>query len=178
MSESIVLGGGCFWCLDALYRRVKGVDQVTSGYAGGEKENPNYWDLHHPGNTHAEVVKVDFDSETVSLQTILEIFWAIHNPTTRNQQGADVGIEYRSIILYNNEEQKQVIEKTIEQTAKKLWSKPITTEIKPLDAFYPAEPEHQDFFNKNPDQAYCQIVINPKLTKFKRKFSPLLKGQS
>lgn len=177
MSESIVIGGGCFWCLDALYRRVQGITQVTTGYAGGDKENPNYWDLHQPGNTHAEVVKVEFDHKIVSLKTILEIFWAMHDPTTRNQQGADIGIEYRSIILYGTKEQKQVIDETIEEIAKKLWSKPLTTEIKPLEVFYPAESEHQDFFNKNPEQAYCQVIINPKLATFKRKFIHLLSDE-
>lgn len=172
--ESIVLGGGCFWCLDALYRRIKGVLEVTSGYAGGVKKNPSYWDLHSPGNTHAEVIRVTFDPDLISLQTILEVFWAMHDPTTLNQQGNDVGIEYRSIILYGNEAQKEIVEASIENTAKKLWDKPITTEVKSLEEFWPAEEEHQDYFNKNPEQGYCQIIINPKIIKLRKKFQYLV----
>lgn len=174
-TESIVLGGGCFWCLDALYRRVKGVTNVTSGYAGGESGKPSYWDLHSPGNTHAEVVQVTFDSRQIDLHTILGIFWAMHDPTTLNKQMYDEGPEYRSIILFNSKEQKKVIDQSIEDTAKELWSKPITTEVKPLEEFWPAEDYHQDYFNKNPEQGYCQVIINPKLAKFKHKFSHLLK---
>lgn len=173
-TESIVLGGGCFWCLDALYRRVKGVTKVTSGYAGGEGDKPSYWDLHSPGNSHAEVVQVEFDPKQIDLHTILEIFWAMHDPTTLNKQMHDEGPEYRSVILYSSKEQKQVIDQSVEDTAKKLWSKPLTTEIKPLDTFWPAEDYHQDYFNKNPEQGYCQVIINPKLAKFKQKFSHLI----
>lgn len=174
-TESIVLGGGCFWCLDTLYRRVRGVTGVTSGYAGGDTDNPSYWDLHSPGNTHAEVVEVTFDPTVISLETILEIFWTLHDPTTLNQQGNDVGVEYRSIILYSSKQQLEIVNQTIETTAKKLWDKPLTTEIKPLTKFWPAEPEHQDYFNKHPEQAYCQIIINPKVAKLKKKFANLLK---
>jgi peptide-methionine (S)-S-oxide reductase len=173
--ESIVLGGGCFWCLDAIYRRLKGVVASTCGYAGGDTPNPTYWDLHKPGNTHAEVVRVEFDTEQVSLQTILEIFWTMHDPTARNQQGYDIGPEYRSIILYSDEKQKQEIDKSIKQTAKKLWDSPLTTEIRQLDTFWPAESDQQDYFNKNPEQGYCQVIINPKLAKFKKKFKHVLK---
>lgn len=173
--KSIVLGGGCFWCLDAIYRRVKGVTKVTSGYAGGDTENPNYWDLHTSSNMHAEVVRVEFDTEKIDLKTILDIFWVMHDPTSRNKQMYDEGPEYRSIILYEPN-QKEVIDNSIEQTAKKLWSKPLTTEIKPLDKFWPAEDAHQDFYNKNPEQGYCQVIINPKLRKFKQKFEHLLKS--
>ena len=175
MSESIVLGGGCFWCLDALYRRVKGVVTVTAGYAGGDTQNPTYWDLHTSENMHAEVIKVEFDPGQIDLKTILDIFWAMHDPTTRNKQMYDEGPEYRSIILYNSDEQKGIVDASVVNTAKKLWSKPITTEIEPLDTFWPAEDFQQDYFNKNPEQGYCQIIINPKLIKFKQKFSHLLK---
>ena len=171
--ESIVLGGGCFWCLEAVYQRIKGVTQVENGYAGGTKENPTYWDLHKPGNDHAEVVKVNFNPDQIELDTILTIFWTLHDPTTLNQQGADIGPEYRSIILYANDSQKNIIGTSIEETAKKLWHK-ITTEIKPLGTFWKAEEEQQDYFNKHPEQAYCQIVINPKLNKLRTKFSHLL----
>lgn len=173
-TESIVLGGGCFWCFEAVYQRIIGVVQVESGYAGGTKENPTYWDLHKAGNDHAEVVKVSFNPDQIDLTTILTIFWTLHDPTTLNQQGADIGAEYRSIILYNGDEQKSVIDTSIEETAKKLWPK-VTTEVKPLDTFWKAEDEHQDYFNKHPEQAYCQIVINPRLSKLRAKFSHLLK---
>ena len=175
MEESIVLGGGCFWCLDALYRRVEGVISVVSGYSGGSTENPSYWDLHKPGNSHAEVIQVTFDTSQISLQTILEIFWVMHDPTTQNQQGNDIGAEYRSIILYNSSLQHEAIKASDETIAKKLWQKPLTTEIKPLETFWPAEAENQDYFNKNPEQGYCQLIINPKVAKFKQKFSKLLR---
>ena len=173
-TESIVLGGGCFWCFDALYRRVRGVTSVITGYAGGEKENPTYWDLHSPNNTHAEVVRVEFDPEEIDLATILEIFWVMHDPTTRNQQGYDVGVEYRSIILYNSKAQLATVKASLEDTAQQIWSEPITTEIKPLEVFWPAENEHQDYFTKHPEQGYCQIIINPKVAKLKKKFAHLL----
>lgn len=173
--ESIVLGGGCFWCLDAIYRRVKGVTNVTSGYAGGDLNEPSYEEVCTGTTNHAEVIKVDFDSSDIDLKTILDIFWSIHDPTTRNQQGNDIGTQYRSAIYYTGDIQKEIIEDSIEKTAKKLWGKPITTEIKPLNTFWPAEDYHQDFFNKNPEQGYCQIIINPKLAKFKKKFEHLLK---
>ncbi len=173
MNESIVLGGGCFWCFDALYRRVKGITSVITGYAGGIKQNPSYWDLHTPGNLHAEVVKIDFDHQIISLATILDIFWTMHDPTTLNQQGNDSGLEYRSIILYSAS-QLPIIEASIKRSAQPLWGDTITTEIKPLEQFYPAEEEHQDYFNKHPEQGYCQIIINPKIHKFKQKFAQLL----
>jgi len=175
MNESIVLGGGCFWCLEAVYRRVTGVTHVTNGYAGGTKDNPSYWDLHTPTNDHAEVVKVDYDSTVISLDTVLSIFWALHNPTTPNQQGADVGAAYRSLILYSSDKQKCTAEKSRDTVGQPIWNKPIVTEIKQLETFWPAEEDQQDWFNKHPEQAYCQIVINPKLVKLKKKFSHLLK---
>ncbi len=174
MIESIVLGGGCFWCFEALYQRVKGVTSVTSGYAGGTKQNPTYWDLHKPGNDHAEVVKVSFNTEYVTLETILSIFWALHDPTTLNQQGADIGPEYRSIILYSSPEQKVTAENSLSQIGQPLWDKPIVTEIKQLGEFWPAEAEQQNYFDTHPEQAYCQIIINPKVTKLKQKFAHLL----
>lgn len=171
--DSIVLGGGCFWCVDTVFRRVKGVESVTAGYAGGEQANPSYWDLHKPGNSHAEVIKVDFEPNTISLEKILKIFFAVHDPTTKDRQGNDKGPEYRSIILYSDH-QKQTVEATMSE-AQELWDDPIVTEVKELDEFYPAEDEHQDYFNKNPSQAYCQIIINPKLQKFQKEFKELLK---
>lgn len=172
--DSVILGGGCFWCLDALYRRIRGVVNVTSGYAGGESENPTYEQVCTGFTNHAEVVKVEFQTDEISLETILEIFWALHDPTTKNQQGNDVGTQYRSAIYYNSDEQKKAIEESIETTAKKLWSKPITTEVAPLKTFWPAEDYHQDYFNKNPEHGYCQIIINPKVAKLKQKFTDLI----
>lgn len=177
-SDSIVLGGGCFWCLDALYRRAKGVTSVTSGYAGGDSDNPTYEQVCTGATGHAEVVRIEFDAELIDLATLLDIFWTIHDPTTRNQQGNDIGTQYRSAIFYDSNNQKDAVDASIERTAKKLWQKPLTTEIKPLEHFWPAEDYHQDYFNKNPEQGYCQIIINPKLAKFKQKFSHLLVSSS
>lgn len=157
-SESIVLGGGCFWCLDAIYRMVRGVTAVTAGYAGG-----------------AEVVEVVFDPEEVTLKDILEIFFFAHDPTTLNRQGNDVGEQYRSVIFYSSEAQKEAAEAAAGGFAKTLWDEPVITQIAPLAKFWPAEEYHQDFFHKNPAQAYCQVVINPKLSKFKERYQELLK---
>lgn len=175
MNQSIVLGGGCFWCLDAAYRRVKGVESVISGYAGGQWPNPTYERVVTGTTGHAEVVKVEFDPASISLETILEIYWTLHNPTTLNRQGNDVGTQYRSIILYNSPEQQAAVEQSIEATAKKLWGENVTTEVVPLQEFYPAEEYHQDYFNKHPEQGYCQVIINPKLAKLTKKFAALLK---
>lgn len=175
MNESIVLGGGCFWCLDAAYRRVKGVLTVTSGYAGGHWPDPTYERVCTGTTGHAEVAQVEFDPKIITFKTILEIFWTLHDPTTLNRQGHDIGTEYRSIILFNSAEQQTQIQQSIEETAKKLWSDKITTEVASLEKFYPAEDYHQDYFNKNPEQGYCQVIINPKLAKLTKKFAQLLK---
>ena len=174
MKESIVLGGGCFWCLEALYQRVKGVVSVTNGYAGGETKDPTYDNVCSGQTGHAEVVNVEFDPEQISLETILSIFWASHNPTTLNQQGADIGTEYRSIILYNSAAQLSAIQESQAKVGQPLWKDKIVTELKPLEAFWPAEDYHQNYFNSHPEQAYCQIVINPKLSKLKQKFANIL----
>jgi peptide-methionine (S)-S-oxide reductase len=175
--ESIVLGGGCFWCLDALYKKLKGVILVESGYGGGDDANypnPNYRQVYSESTGHAEVVKITFNPDELKFKTIIDIFWAVHDPTTLNRQGADVGDDYRSIILYNSEEQKQVVEDSLKNVGQPLWKDPIVTEIKPLTNFYLAEEEHQDYSAKNPNSGYCYIVINPKLKKFKKQFSDLL----
>lgn len=174
-NETIILGGGCFWCLDAAYRRVKGVEKVVSGYAGGQWPDPSYERVTTGTTGHAEVVQLSFDSQAIALKTILEIFWTIHDPTTLNRQGNDVGTQYRSIILYNSPEQQVAIEQSVKETATKLWGDAITTELIPLEKFYPAESYHQDYFNKNPEQGYCQVIINPKLQKLIKKFAQLLK---
>jgi peptide-methionine (S)-S-oxide reductase len=172
--EEAVLGGGCFWCLEASFQLIKGVHKVTSGYAGGKSKNPSYWDLHSPHNTHAEVVKIEFDPKIISYEDILDIFWAIHDPTTLNRQGPDIGAEYRSIILYMNDEQKKIAFDSKDKT-QKLWDDPIVTEIEPLTEFHEAEEEHQNFFKKHPELGYCQVVINPKLEKLRKKFAAKLK---
>lgn len=172
--QQAVLGGGCFWCLEASYQLIDGVIRVVPGYAGGTKENPSYWDLHKSGNNHAEVVQIDFDPKVITYADILDIFWAIHDPTTLDRQGNDVGPEYRSIILYMDEAQKQTAEKS-KQDVQKLWDNPIVTEIKPLDHFYEAEKEHHNYFQNHPNQAYCQVIINPKLEKLRKKFAQKLK---
>lgn len=174
MTESIVLGGGCFWCLDSLYRRLKGVIKVETGYAGGEKPNPTYMEVFSKKTGHAEVVRVTFDPKIIGLRTLIDIFWAIHDPTTLNRQGADVGDDYRSIILYADEGQKKIIKASLKNVGQRLWSEPIVTEIKPLKAFYLAEEEHQNWATKNQQSMYCNIVINPKLAKFKKQFAHLL----
>lgn len=173
--ESIVLGGGCFWCLDAGFRLVSGVTNVVSGYAGGTLTDPSYYDVVSGKTGHAEVVKVEFDTAVISLVDILDIFWAMHDPTTPDRQGHDVGPQYRSIILYSNERQRKIIEASVTEVAK-LWDNPVVTEVSVLDIFTPAEMEHQDFFNKHPDMAYCQVIINPKISKLRSKFSAQLKS--
>lgn len=175
-TESIVLGGGCFWCLDALYRQLNGVTGVVVGYAGGDTKSPTYEQVCTGFTNHAEVVEVTFDPSVLSIEIVLDVFWAMHDPTTKNQQGNDIGTQYRSAIYYMSKEQKAAIEASVERTAKKLWSKQLTTEVKPLDMFWPAENYHQDYFNKNPEQGYCQIIINPKVAKLKQKFTHLLKS--
>lgn len=172
--ESIVLGGGCFWCLEAAYQLIEGVTDVVPGYAGGHTENPDYYNTHEQDTGHAQVVRVTFDKKQISLEEVLDIFWAIHDPTTPNRQGADAGPVYRSIILYKNNEQKMVAKKSISE-AQKLWNKPIVTELKQLETFYEAEDYHHNYFKKNPEQGYCQAVINPKLEKLRKKFSEKLK---
>ena len=163
-SDSIVLGGGCFWCLDAIYRLQPGVSKVVSGYAGGSVANPTYEQVCMGDTGHAEVIKIDFDPAITSLENILKLFWQAHDPTTINQQGQDIGSQYRSIILFNGPEQLEIIQKSLESVAQPQWGR-VVTEIKPLENFYPAEDYHQDYFNKNPDQPYCQVVIAPKMKK-------------
>jgi peptide-methionine (S)-S-oxide reductase len=171
--ETIVLGGGCFWCLDTLYRSINGVSAVVSGYAGGHDQSPNYESVSSGRSGHAEVVQLTFDPNIFSLITILEVFWSIHDPTTIDQQGADIGTQYRSIVLYTDADQKTLVEAT-KTAMQQYWPDPIVTKIVQLEQFYPAEDYHQDYFAKNPESAYCQLVINPKIAHFKQKFANLL----
>jgi len=158
------LGGGCFWCLEAVYRRIAGVKSVVSGYAGGTLPNPTYEQVCTGATGHAEVVQVEFDPQTISYPKILELFWKAHDPTTPNRQGADVGPQYRSLILYADEAQRQAAEDSRREAAR-LFPRPIVTEIQPLSAFYRAEEHHQDYYARNGFAGYCSFVIRPKLQK-------------
>lgn len=173
MSNSIVLGGGCFWCLDAAYRMVRGVSKSVVGYAGGSIVSPTYEQVSSGTTGHAEVVHLTYDPKQISLAEILKVFWTIHDPTTLNRQGHDVGSQYRSCIYYENETDRDVIDESVTDT-QQIWPSPIVTEIAPLDTFYPAEDYHQDYFAKNPEAGYCQVVINPKLLKLRQEASQLL----
>lgn len=170
------LAGGCFWCLEAVYDELKGVEDVVSGYAGGHVPHPSYERVCTGETGHAEVVQIKFDPQVISFNEILKVFFTIHDPTTLNRQGADVGTQYRSAIFYHTPEQKTVAEQTIEEiTAAKIWDKPIVTEITPFKEFYPAEDYHQEYFKRNPYQGYCQMVVAPKVAKFRQKFEDKLK---
>ncbi len=174
--ETATLGGGCFWCLEAVYTELKGVEKVVSGYAGGSVPNPSYRLVCTGTTGHAEVVQVTYDPQIVSYRELLDVFFTIHDPTTLNRQGADVGTQYRSAIFYHTSEQKaaaEAVKAEIEQA--KIWHSPLVTEITPFKAFYPAEDYHQDYFKNNPEQGYCQVVIAPKVAKFRRKFLEKLK---
>jgi peptide-methionine (S)-S-oxide reductase len=165
-----ILAGGCFWCLDAVYRRIRGVTSVTSGYTGGHTKNPTYYDVASGATGYAESVQVTFDETIISPNTILELYFLSHNPTTLNQDGANFGTQYRSAMFYADDNQKQLFQKAID-AAKSNWRDPIVTSLEELTEFYPAEEEHQDYFNKNPAAGYCTIIINPKLSKARAKFS-------
>ena len=173
MKKRIVLGGGCFWCIEAVYRNVKGVMSAVSGYTGGARKNPTYEQVCSGATGHAEVVDITYDDEVVSLETLLDIFFAIHDSTTLNQQGADKGTQYRSVIYYANEEEKKIIEDSIAKHQAN-FANPIVTEVSPLGEVYPAEAYHQNYYNLNPMQGYCQVVIAPKLQKFMTNFPELL----
>jgi peptide-methionine (S)-S-oxide reductase len=173
------LGGGCFWCLEAVYDDLIGVESVVSGYAGGHVPNPTYEQVCAKTTGHAEVVQVTFDATIITFREILEVFFTIHDPTTLNRQGNDVGPQYRSAIYTHDDAQKETAEAVIaEFNAAKLWSDPIVTEVTPLDIFYPAEDYHQNYFENNPYQPYCQIVVAPKVTKFRKKFRNKRKSKS
>jgi peptide-methionine (S)-S-oxide reductase len=174
-TEKATLAGGCFWCLDAAYRQVEGVQDVVSGYTGGQGVNPSYQEVCTGRTGHAEAVQVEYDPSVISYPDILEIFWTIHDPTTLNRQGADVGSQYRSAIYYSNNEQKAAAEASRDDV-QKLWNNPVVTEITPLPEFYPAEGYHQDYYAKNPGQGYCAAVINPKLKKLREHHSARLKA--
>ncbi len=174
--ETATLGGGCFWCLEAVYDELKGVEEVVSGYAGGAVANPSYEQVCSGRTGHAEVIQVAFDPRQISYQELLEVFFTIHDPTTPNRQGHDIGPQYRSIILYHSPEQHAVARETIAQLeAAQLWGAPIVTEVVPYTAFYPAEDYHQEYFRNNPGQPYCQVVVAPKVAKFRKQYLDRLK---
>lgn len=167
--QKAILGGGCFWCLDAIYRCVNGVNSVVSGYSGGITQNPTYKEICSGNTGHAEVIEIEFDENSINYGEILEIFWEIHNPTTLNRQGADIGTQYRSVIFYLDENQKEIALESKEKAQKKFNDK-IVTEISEAQEFYSAEEYHQNYFEVNPCQGYCQVVISPKVESFKAKF--------
>jgi peptide-methionine (S)-S-oxide reductase len=174
--EVATLGGGCFWCLEAVFKDLRGVESVVSGYAGGQVENPTYEQVCGGRTGHAEVVQVTFDPKAITFRDLLDVFFTIHDPTTKDRQGADVGPQYRSIILHHGPEQKAEAERTIADLREKdIWRAPVVTEVAPLETFYPAEDYHQDYFEQNPRQRYCQIVIAPKVAKFRKEFLAKLK---
>ena len=175
--ETATLGAGCFWCVEAVFLELKGVHEVVSGYAGGTVPNPTYQQVCTGMTDHAEVVEISFNPAGISFSDVLHVFWRTHDPTTLNRQGADVGTQYRSAIFYHDEEQKTVAETSKRETdAAGLWEDPIVTEIVPAAKFYAAEEYHQDYYALNPYQPYCQIVIDPKLKKFRKEFGSKLKS--
>lgn len=176
MREKATLGGGCFWCLEAAYQCLQGVESVVSGYAGGTLAYPLYEQVCMGTTGHAEVVQITFDPALITYEDILSVFWCIHDPTTRNRQGHDTGTQYRSIIFYHSEEQRRVAESSLRDAeASGVWTGPIVTEVVPYTAFYPADERHQDYFRTHPEEAYCQVVIEPKVAKLRKAFQEKLK---
>lgn len=176
--ETAVFAGGCFWCLEAVFQRVNGITKVISGYAGGKLANPTYEQVGGGHSGHAEVVKLEYNPDVISYQTLLAIFFTIHDPTTLNRQGNDVGTQYRSAIFYTSNMQKQQALQHIQKlTDEGEYVDPIVTQVVPLEAFYSAEEYHQDYYNQNQQQPYCQLIISPKIQKFEKKFSKLLKEE-
>jgi peptide-methionine (S)-S-oxide reductase len=176
VAEVATLAGGCFWCLEAAFLELRGVEQVRSGYAGGTVAHPTYEQVCTGRTGHAEAVQVTFDPAVVTYADLLDVFFVIHDPTTRNRQGADIGTQYRSAIFYHSPEQQAAAQRAIAQLdAARLWGAPIVTEVVPLEAFYPAEDHHRDYYARNPNQGYCQVVIAPKVAKVRKQFFERLK---
>lgn len=173
--ETATLGAGCFWCVEAIFQDLMGVERVESGFSGGHVKNPAYREVVSGNTGHAEVCNIIFDPEVISFKELLEVFWTTHNPTTLNRQGNDVGTQYRSSIFFHNDEQKIIAEQSKKEVAPQIWDDPIVTEITEFEAFYPAENYHQDYFNLNPNQGYCRVIIEPKVAKFRKKFEDKLK---
>lgn len=174
--ELVTLGGGCFWCIEAFFDELEGVEDAESGYSGGRVENPTYQQVCTGTTGHAEVVQITFDPKVISFREILEVFFTMHDPTTLNRQGADVGVQYRSVIFYRNEEQKSAVEQVIRKVQEaQVWESPIVTEIVPFTAFYKAEDYHQEYYKLNAGQGYCRVVIAPKMEKLREHFRKKLK---
>lgn len=174
--EKATLGGGCFWCIEAAYNRLSGVIEAVSGYSGGAMDNPGYKNVCTGTTGHAEVVQITYDADLISYEEILEVFWVLHDPTSLNRQGADLGTQYRSVIFYHDDDQKARAEAAI-KAAETHFAAPIVTELSPLKAFFPAEDYHQHYYDNNPYEGYCMVVIDPKLEKFKARFSAKLKPE-
>lgn len=178
MTDRATLGGGCFWCLEAVFQHIHGVDSVVSGYAGGATENPTYEQVCSGSTGHAEVCQIVFDPDVVSYHQLLEVFFRVHDPTTLNRQGNDVGTQYRSVVFWHDPAQQQLAQDamtTLDESGS--WDSPLVTELQPLDVFYPAEEYHQDYFRRNPQQGYCAAVVAPKVDRFRQAFSQLLANQ-
>ena len=174
--ETATLASGCFWCTEALFKRLNGVESVMSGYAGGKTENPSYEQVSSEQTGHAEAIQITFDPSVIPYEKILEVFWKTHDPTTINQQGADIGSQYRSAIFYHSEEQRKLAE-TSKETTQAMFDDPIVTEIVPFKSFYEAEGYHQDFYKNNPQNGYCKLVIDPKITKLMKNFKKEIKPE-
>lgn len=176
--ETATLAGGCFWCLDGAYRDLRGVISVESGYAGGDLPNPTYEQVCTGNTGHAEVVRITYDPDEIRYRDLLEVFFSIHDPTTLNRQGADVGTQYRSAVFYHDEAQREAADQIMaELTADGTFDDPIVTEVAALDVYYPGEAYHQDYYRNNPGQGYCQVVVAPKLAKFRAKYAAMLKDR-
>ncbi len=176
--EYATLGGGCFWCIEAIFSEIKGIHSATNGFSGGHVKNPAYREVVSGNTGHAEVVQLGFDQEVISYQQILEVFFHLHDPTTLNRQGADVGTQYRSVIFYHNKKQEETAHQVFREIDQSdLWKDPLVTEISPMDAFYRAEDKHQDYYQNNPNQPYCTFVIGPKLNKLRSLFKDKLHDQ-
>jgi len=174
MTETATFGGGCFWCIEAAMQELRGVESVISGYAGGHVENPSYREVCAETTGHAEVVQVEFDPDAISYLELLEVFFKVHDPTTKDREGPDVGSQYRSIVLYHDADQREQVEGFIERLEREVYDSPIVTEVEPLDAFYEAEEKHQDYYEKNPSQGYCQVQVRPKVQKVREEFAEML----
>jgi len=176
-TETATLGGGCFWCLEAVFEQLRGVKQVLPGYAGGHVPHPSYEQVCTGTTGHAEVVQITYDPQVITYPELLEVFFSIHDPTTPDRQGNDIGPQYRSIILYHDDEQRAAAEEALRQLeASGRWPDPIVTQVVPLETFYPAEDYHRAYFRRNPNQGYCRLVIAPKVSKFRQQFSDQLQG--
>jgi peptide-methionine (S)-S-oxide reductase len=175
--ETVTFGSGCFWCTEAVFQQLKGVSSVVSGYSGGHVKNPSYQQVTTGKTGHAEVCQIQFDPEQISFEDLLEVFFSTHDPTTLNRQGNDIGTQYRSVIFYHTEEQREIAERVKAELDKSgTWKNPIVTEIAPFEKFYKAEDYHQNYYRNNPNQGYCRVVITPKLNKFEKVFKLKIKS--